>query len=782
MTAERRVRDEPMARLDVALFCVLVSLLAIRPLMSETFEHVRLSFLPASAGGPTPGTTALLDALVLAAAGAALVRHPPRTRTAKLAAVGVALVIAAAIVSSACANDKRAAINASSSFCVALLSAGALASLSRREWCASVILAALLATGLAGGWKCVAQWWFEFDQTWEAWQEQKAALAASGRNVDDPSITNFERRLAAHEPFGYLAHPNLAASCMVMSALAAAGLAAGVIADRRIKPGSRAAPLIVAAALLGMPVLALLLIRSLGADVAAIGGGVLFVLMGFGVRRCSARPGLTTAVLAATYGGVLVGGALFGWLRGGLPHPSLAFRWHYWSAAGQAWRTAPLTGIGRGNFATAFERFKPAENPEEVRDAHNVWVTLLVEMGPAAVLATAVLLLLWLVRVLRGMGEGSWTESSARAPPLALGLPILLAPALHAVFSRHEMLLAGSAPLVLYWLLEVALLWGAGYLAAAGVLRALCEPRHWLAVGLAASVLAVLIHNLVDFSLNTPAGGALAILAAVGALAAAGGGSGPDEASAGPAAFLRPWRAGHAVPWLAACVMVAAHVGLVVVPTLFAERALDELQRALALARTRGEAGDAMLRAERAASFDPWDAGLPREIANIAAQVAQLDGVPGEERLRWIGRGLEMAELAAQRAPQTADSWRTLARLNAARAEALEAGTDGQRAAALDAARSAASDWERAIELYPTHVRTRIEAAKAYFALWQRFDASAGGRAAALFNSALALNDRFPPEEVVRLSREELASIEAHLRHLSESAAATQPVTTRGGG
>lgn len=781
MPADARDRDARPYRwsgTDAVLLAAVVALLSVRPLMPETFTSVRLSFLPQSAAGPTPATTVLLDALVLTLSAVALVRHPPQSRAGKLATICVALVIAGAIVSSAAANDKRAAVNASSSFCVALIAAGALLSLARRRGCATVIVAALLATGFASAWKCVAQWWFEFDQTRQFWQEQKAALIRSGAVVDEPGVINFERRLEAREPFGYLSHPNLAASCLLVPVFAGAGVVVGLIRDRGIARGSRAAPLLVASALAGAPVFALVLIRSLGADVAVAAGAGVFGVLGWGARRIAGRPRVSTAILAGVYVGVLLGGTVYGTARGTLPHPSLAFRWHYWTAAARAWCEAPLTGIGRTNFATAFERFKPAENPEEVRDAHNAWVTLLVEMGPVACLASAALVLLWLSAALRGLRSVRSAEEGVEAPGAAIVLTPLLVAVAHASFSRHELLLSGSVALAFYWLLELAVLWAAGYAGATAAVRALREPRPLLTAGLVAAPLAMLVHNLADYSLNTPAGSVLAALAMAGALASGRGGA--EERAGGATADgsrVRPWGAGRVAPWVVALVMVAAHAAVVVVPTLQAERTLAALQDALAHARSRAEAGDAMLRAERMTARDGWNSELPRELGAIALQVAALEGVPNDERIRWIRRGLEMAELSARRAPRTSETWRLTARLESALADALESGPGDSQEAALAAARAAARNWERAVELYPSHARTRIEAGKAYFVLWQRNDPPAALRAKSLFKAALALNERFPVGEVVRLSREEVASVEAHLRQLEESRpdSASQP-------
>ena len=199
--------------LDRLLFFVLVAVLGARPLISESFQRLALSFLPTDAPlGPTPVTTVWLDGILLVAAVLVLIcRWRPKARVG-VGGLGLGVLLLAVVVSVAAAHDKRLAANAGAHLFVLSLAAVALVRVMRARWMVSLLLAAVLAGGITNAVKCVTQRAYEFDESLAYWQEQEAARAASGVDPNSPALVNYERRLRSREAFGHLAHPNVTAS------------------------------------------------------------------------------------------------------------------------------------------------------------------------------------------------------------------------------------------------------------------------------------------------------------------------------------------------------------------------------------------------------------------------------------------------------------------------------------------------------------------------------------------------------------------------------------------
>lgn len=505
----------------------LLSLLLVRTLLAETFVSLDLDFLPAAAAsGITPTVTAWLDALTLTTAGIALVLIP-HWRLHPLTLSGLLLLAGGVWVSSATAGDGLAARLAGMNLVIIAIAATVLIRLFRDDGLRRAALAGVIAVTVASAYRCINQRYYEFPALLETWQEQKSQMIARGRPADDPVIENYERRMRSLESYGYHYHPNVAGSMLMAGTIV---LGAGLLAVRVRRPAEPGAATAaqtrtgtgsgialagggLACAVLGY---ALWLTGSNGALgallLAALTAGVLFRFR----ERIGANPLRWTAIGIGLYLGILLGVAMIGVSRGTLPGSSLAFRWEYWSAALRAWEDAPLTGIGRENFQDAYCRFKSAAAVEEVRNPHNLWVSLLVETGPPGLLGGLILLVAWTAAALRSTPvviKEAAKQTARGAWLIATVLVITLV--LHLLLSWSPL----TDP-------SLGFLWGvetAGVALVAGgiawiTLRAADDTRIGavlLHFGGVAAVAGMLMHAWVDYALLTPAGAALfAILAA----------------------------------------------------------------------------------------------------------------------------------------------------------------------------------------------------------------------------------------------------------------------------
>ncbi len=767
---------EDVAPLDRVLFYILLGVLAARPLITESFERVELGFLGnlPNVGGPTPATTGWLDLLLLIAAVVALGRRG-RWRRHRWPAVGFVLLVAAAFVSG---SLQLMGMN----LLVGVLSGLALATLIRRRWMLHLLVAAFLATGVATALKCILQRTDEFPYMRTQWEQQiKPQLIADGVDVDDPLIVNYERRLQARESTGYLTLSNITGSCLAMWIMLAIGLLTGsLLSATRSRPTQHPprseiplnwlAPVMMLAVALILAT-ALWFTGSLGAQVAAV-VGVIVLVIGGAARGLAQRPRTVVAILAAGYFGVIGAVAVYGIAKGTLPHPSLAFRWYYWSTAIEAYQDAPLTGLGRGEFADAYLQYKPPESTEEVKDPHSVWLSLLVELGPLGLVGALVLLGTTLTASVRQLNPQPPDETPASMHLSPGALATRAFPAAAAVLLVH-MLFAGlplaSPSLAAVWLADVVLPWLVGFGAVLWLLTLTDQSatgRRWLLAGLVAALFASLVHNALDLALMTPGGLAAFTLCAV----AATGVRPPVAYGPIPSRLVR-----YAVRAALAVVVLMAVYGQFAIPVI--QRAIDtQLQRLRQLMQSRltPENAAELDRRAYAALFHTFGDDDLTETALRAAVVA--GSIP---ELDARSRAAQLEHIIDRHAYRidvidTSQAHRLFARVLSTLADLKAELGNHDEATALR--RRAAERLDRAVQRYPTDPRLRIEAGHAWLRVNQDTGAPGATRQAREhFAAALAIDDTRPPHEVQRLRPAERRRVE---QQLTELMTPTAPATT----
>lgn len=744
-----------ISRLDTVRFVALLALLSVRPVIGETFEPVQVSLLTALQVdvGPTPAATAWLDLLTLAVAADTLLTRG-RWRRRGAVALGVVLLLAGVILSSWRAGNPPLAWLAGAGLVITVLAGAALCSLLRARWMVNLATAALLAGGVTTAVKCALQRYVDNPQTQQQWEAvYKPDLIRQGFDPDSPMMVNFERRMLAADAYGFLGHPNITGSCLALWTLVALGL---------VRRTRSPVPLLLSLLMAGTLAAALWFTASRGGLAAAAFGLVVVVVL---TRRAEwfarhARPVL--AGLAGLYLAVVAGVATCGVVRGALPHPSLEFRWYYWTTAMRAYEDAPLTGIGRGSFGAAYTRYKPAESTEEVRDPHNVWVSLLTELGPLGLVGGVVLCAACVRAGLRSLHPAPSLCMNTAVPPTPGGPPTFAVVAvigvplvLHALFSGTPF---GHPGMAIVWAQEIAAPWLFSVLLVPWLLRrpAGSPPaKDLLGAGLCAAILAALLHGLVDFALLTPGGLAVFVLCA----AAAGGLAGAGVPAAVPESSRR-----RGLLAAVAGVVVLAHGLGITLPAMRTASVLKELKLA---ATTPPPAGpQAVLHlARQIEQRRPRDPVLSRTAAQTLLRVATGAAFDPRQELEWLTTAQRLAELACARNPHDTTNYAALAAVAEELAWYREG--DGDAEQRRRAWTDAVAAWERAVELYPTNPRTRISAGRAWLELWQHTgEAAHAERARDQFQAALEIDDRRPSGDTVRLRAKEREQIAEGLRKL----------------
>lgn len=759
------------AALQHVVFVALVALCAVRLLLAEAFTIPRLEFLDPRilAGGPTPGSLALLDGLSLTVAslGIALTirwreARPllPDDRNMRVIGVGIVLLIAGLAVSAAYAANPRAAANASSSLAAGILVMIALCRLAPSTGGRRLLLAALIASCAVNAVKCLMQVGWELEDTAQFLAEQKSR-SSLGQAAQSPLMVNYERRVIAGEAFGYQFHPNILAGCLLAGWVVIVGW---TLSRSRKSPQAHAGFTQQSQAVVWGRAFALTLAvliaagiwttGSLGAIVAGAAGVIVWLYL----RATRAWPiSRQFGLIGGAYVALCVAGAIYGGIAGGFPHPSLDFRWTYWVAGIRGWLDHWLTGVGRENFLGVFIQYKPVIPTEEVRNAHNLWVTLLVEAGPLGLLggALAIAAVLWrMLRRAAGSVCNAW-----RWDWLATGVLVAL---LHAGFGGVDL----SQPAVmLIWAIEVIALW----IGIAGLVRAAFTIAERCGVDLqpaiAAAFGASLLHNTLDMSFFVPAGlAALALLVGAGCAGSVVCPAEPTSTGAEPRA-----RRGFAAWGIAACLIAApiAHYAWITAPTQRSELALSRLTQLTPRTieqrlREFISPDESLSPAMQVTRADPCNSDLPLEIARVLLGATSHAGAPSElavDALRDTANALDRIPPHARTIAWT----RTQARLAHHRSLYLQAlgRTDEARRQQLAAAELA----DRACEQHPTDARGQMWAGL----LWARLAADTPGaarRARSRLDSALNIDSQLSPADASRLRAAQREEIETALAAL----------------
>lgn len=277
----------------------------------------------------------------------------------------------------------------------AAAAAVALAHLARTSDCRSlalgILVAAIVATGLRGGWQLFS----EHPETVAHFeQHREEVLRMNGWTEGSPAALTYERRLRQPEATGWIGFSNITSGFYGAAAVLLFGLAAW----SRGREGARGIPIglaVVAAVLVSFIVLN----GSKGAIGATVFGGLLAgaagLRGGFGgaIRRYAGA--LVVIALVLVVGAVVGRGALE---EGFLGEKSVLFRAHYLEAGLKLIEAEPWLGVGPDGFQDAYSGVRPLRSPEIPASAHSMWLDWVVSLGVAGAAWVGVILVLLLRR------------------------------------------------------------------------------------------------------------------------------------------------------------------------------------------------------------------------------------------------------------------------------------------------------------------------------------------------------------------------------------------------
>jgi O-antigen ligase len=417
--------------------------------------------------------------------------------------------------------------------------------------------------------------------------------------------------------------------------------------------------------LLLVPPATWLLVRTAGrAAMAAIVLAGLALVVLWPLRARLRRP-QTLAVVAVLC--VLLGtGALFllGATTGQMPHVSLQFRLYYWLGAIGVWLDQPILGVGFASFGDAYLLHRLPQAAEEVKDAHNLLLRPLSELG----LVGFGLMVAWIVLTARDVlqspvAEGTPASGGARGAVM----PAVLAAVVPVVATVD---FAADVGYVVLELMQAAV---TGLVMVATVLLATAKSvdleevddtpgPFLLAAGLAA-LGALLVHSMIDIVLFSPAVlfGAVLIFGPLSRRSVA----------RGPGVEADSDRSSRLWHGIVLAIVTTASIGFAVfaaLPTILAERAASEGDRFVQQSRFEQAERSFALAADQAPVFNADYYVRRGDVLVMAGQASSADAAYAGGSTRWpdskaILRQAALAE-AAGRLDDAAEHLRTAIDLN----------------------------------------------------------------------------------------------------------------------
>jgi O-antigen ligase len=436
--------------------------------------------------------------------------------------IGLVLLGIAAVIASIGASDKRAAITQTAALLSPVLAAILLAQILDSDARIRLVLAVIVALGVVSAYQCAEQFFVSNKITIEQY-EQNPKLLLDPLGIEPGTFQQFlfEHRLYSRGIRGFFTTSNSAASFGIMASFAAIVLLMRRIAEsgagkdrlRRVLLPALATAIVVAG---------LLLTQSKGGILAFIAALAAFATLLALRRWLSAHRRLAAAILIpSALLLIVVAGYVtisYGLQRGSLPGGNSMFvRWQYWSASARMYADHPWTGVGPGNFSNYYSRYKPAAALESVSDPHDFLLSIATQFGPLGLLGFLAMIFGPLVRLVASpanilSAEQTYPPSAFRRPALMM----LLAVCGSLLFVRPLLIpstSAGDPGVLLYEILTIYVTPAAAFLIGFLLIAAPLETslpqrsRFGPAVLLAAAtsaILAVLLHNLIDFAIFEP--------------------------------------------------------------------------------------------------------------------------------------------------------------------------------------------------------------------------------------------------------------------------------------
>ncbi len=443
---------------------------------------------------------------------------------------GILIFIAACVISTIAASNRRAAITDSITILSAMLPAVVLSNLLETIERKKILLFVLIAMGIANVYQSSEQF-FSSNKLMIEQYEAEPAVQLQKLGIEPGSFQHmlYENRLYSKDVRGFFTTGNSVGSLLVLAIFCT--FAAFDFKVNLSEKRNTLKRLWLPTALLLVLFAGLLEAHSKGAIVSlAAAGLLLFLSVRFSqtLRRHRGLIILAAIILIILCAAFIISyGVTHNTLPGG---NSMLVRWQYWSATAKIIANHLITGIGGGNFDSYYTYYKVPEALETVRDPHCFVLSILSQYGIIGLAGFCIAIFSPIITYCIQPAAGGQAKISIRPaennPPSlklrrtslvaiakACGISIVLVLLfVRPIAVRAE--LSGSIDVILY-VLAVMYAAPAFFLGTTLWLCTRTESSRWLApeqsktkqifhAALLCGLLSVLIHNLIDFALFEP--------------------------------------------------------------------------------------------------------------------------------------------------------------------------------------------------------------------------------------------------------------------------------------
>jgi hypothetical protein len=682
-------RRPPMMRwADDCLLCVLLGFIVLRstiietPLISQSQTRLFLS---------SEIVSLLISSSVLGCMAVWVLISVLRDRlTWRRTGFGIALgvFIIAGILTAFSASNKRVAVTDLVTLATPMLSGVLLVQLLNSPAKIRLALLLILAVGVAATVQCLDQRMASNQTLIEDYETDPTAhLEKMGIEPDTMEHWMYEHRLYSKDIRGFLMTSNSAASFFLFAVFAGLGLCLQATGKKMSQEAIAA--LVCYLLTLAIVLLGLFLTQSKGGIGSfALGFLLLVILLVFGktIWRHRRLFGTLTFLFIAAIGVLIIS---YGLGHGRLPGGnSMLVRWQYWVSAAAMTRDHLITGVGGGNFSDHYTHYKIPAASETVQNPHNWALSLLSQYGVFGLVAFLAAVLWPLSKVFHSFGSNE-PRSHSEPDENKLWLGLLGVTALIMLFVRPVLVdseslyekvdVRAAAYIVLYLMPAVIIMVCFILLRVASVgnsSRGFDNRR--LMMALASGMIAVLVHNLIDFAIFEPGTWSVFWLFIAILIAQIHNSAGPTDNVIG---FDPPRRTGA----LAGLILIGiVYLMVVLLPPIRAEHLFMQA------------VGDDVRRVElieSAIAADSLSFKTAYQAGGMFCQAYQQQGIVKDKR--FLEKAAEWAHIAAQRNPANFKPWRLLGRINVLFAEQAEGGQKEQYL------QNAFGDLQQAIVCYP---------------------------------------------------------------------------------
>ncbi len=428
--------------------------------------------------------------------------------------LGFAVLVVAAVVATVFAPNKRAAVTSAVTLLGPIVMAALLVQILDSDAKIKIVLVCLASLGVVCAWQSAEQYFLSNQVMLDEYERNpNAILQPLGIQQGTLNQMLLEHRLRSKDVRGFFTTSNSAGSFAILASFAAIAVLAERLKARHTLPVSAA---VFALFVVAVNLFALFITRSKGAIAAfGIAAAMFFVFLRWGGYLAAHKKSILLVCIVFC---LVVGGAA---IRYGLVHNrlpggnSMLVRWQYWLASAKMLAGHALTGVGPGNFQYFYQQYKIPSAPETVSDPHCLPLSVLTQYGPLG-LAGFILLILLPLRRLNPAADTGITGTTGFAKPAAVAVVVICAAMvavrplilpestaktfdekLYIVFTTY--IAPAVAFAVGFWLLSRLRSNTAGQQDGCGV-----QNTNVTVAALAAAVIAVLVHNLIDYAVLEP--------------------------------------------------------------------------------------------------------------------------------------------------------------------------------------------------------------------------------------------------------------------------------------